>query len=119
MIIITDTAGYIHIIPRERLVSIDMLPPEPPATQRMPNGQQVTSSGDPPDTKAKLVISYETTTASLGQLAFCFTDSVLATRVQQEIADWASQEVGHHLNINAGQPTEARPPSPHVAAISI
>lgn len=119
MIIIVDTAGYLHIVPRERLVSIDMLPAEPSATQRLPNGQQVTTPGDPPDTKAKLVISYETTTPVLGQLTFCFTDAALVSNIQNVLTHWASQEVGNHLNINAGQPSEQRPPSPPVTAIAI
>lgn len=116
MLIITDTLGMLHIIPRERLVNISMLPPEPQGIQTLPTGQQLTS-GDPPGTKMKLVILYETTTPQLGSMAFCFTDDGAIDTMKKVLFQWASQEGVNHLVINAGQP--APPPPPQVASISI
>lgn len=117
MLIITDAQGLLHIIPRERLVNISMFPPEPRRTHVLPDGQQVTA-GDPPETKIRLVIFYETTTPTLGQMIFCFSDDSIIASIKNTLAQWAVQDGPNHLVINAGQPPAPTPP-PAVASISI
>lgn len=108
MLVIIDSAGFIHLIPRERLVSISMLPPEPATTVASPGGVAV-PSGDPPGTKMKLLISYDTTTPQLGQLVFYFTDSNAIMQLKAALRQWAAADAPNQFVIDAGQPSQPAP----------
>lgn len=116
MITITDAAGFLHLIPRERLVSISMLVPEPPGVANNVHGQQV-PTGDPPGTKMKLLISFETTTPQLGQLIFFFTDEAAIMQIKNNLRAWANADAANQLVIDAGRPNVPVPET--TAAINI
>ena len=108
MLTVVDQAGYLHMIPRERLVSISMLQPEPPGEAINALGQRV-ATGDPAGTKMKLVISYETTTPQLGQLWFFFTDDAAILQIKTALRNWAVNDGPNQLVIDAGRSTPAKP----------
>lgn len=108
MLTITDAAGFIHLIPRERLVSISMLAPQPPGIGHNAHGQQV-PTGDPPNTKMKLLICYETTTQQLGQLIFFFTDDNAIMQIKTTLRNWANADAHNQLVIDAGRPSTPVP----------
>lgn len=116
MLTVIDSLGLLHLIPRERLVSISMLRPDPPGMAVNHLGQQV-PVGDPPGTKMKLLISYETTTPSLGQLLFLYTDEAAIVQLKTALRQWAAADAANQLVINAGTPPPATPES--TAAIGI
>lgn len=116
MITITDAAGFLHLIPRERLVSISMLAPEPPGVGVNVHGQQI-PTGDPPNTKMKLLISFETTTPQLGQLIFFFTDETAIMQIKSNLRAWANGDAANQLVIDAGRPNAPVPET--TAAINI
>lgn len=116
MLTVTDAAGFLHLIPRERLVSISMLAPEPPGTAVNQVGQQI-PTGDPPGTKMKLLISYETTTPHLGQMLFFFTDDAAIMQIKTTLRQWANADAANQLVIDAGRPNTPIPET--TAAISI
>lgn len=116
MLTITDAAGFIHLIPRERLVTISMLAPEPPGIGHNVHGQQV-PTGDPPGTKMKLLICYETTTPQMGQLIFFFTDEAAIMQIKNTLRNWANNDAANQLVIDAGRPSTPMPET--TTAISI
>lgn len=93
-----------------------MLQPDPPTQGVDPLGQPVTL-GDPPGTKMKLLISYETTTPHLGQLLFFYTDETAILQLKLVLRNWAGADGPNQLVIDAGRPTQPVPST--TAAISI
>lgn len=103
MITIIDDKGLLHLIPRERLVSISMY--------------EATPGVDPEGTKIKLIFLYDLGTQNLGQLVFFFHDLEAISSIKNVLLNWATLDETNQLVINAG-PSPA-PPAPETAAIAI
>ena len=108
MLTIVDQAGFLHIIPRERIVSISMLRPEPPGIGRNALGQEV-PTGDPAGTKMKLLICFDTGSPQTGQLLFFFSDENLILLIKNTLRSWAMNDAPNQLFIDAGQPAQRTP----------
>ena len=94
MITILDPKGMMHLIPRERLISIGM-------TER--------DEADSPDVKVRLVITYDTSSEAVGQCIFCFTNVEAKEYLKTLLTTWAEKESPNRLHINSGSDTVVSP----------
>lgn len=96
MITITDTHGFVHLIPRERFINCTMLPAS-------------VEAGDPPGTVAKFIIYYEVNVAHTGQYVFHFADPAAIEQLKRTLLMWAQSDAPNQLFINAAVPVPMSP----------
>lgn len=105
MITIIDDKGYIHLIPREGLITIGM--------------HEAVPGQDPDDVKAKLIILYNTTTPVVGQMVFYFRDTDGIAAIKNVLLNWAAMDEENQLVINAGTTPPPPEPAPETSVIDL
>ena len=96
MITITDSQGFVHLIPRERFINATMLPAN-------------VDQGDPPGTIAKFIIFYEVNLSHTGQYVFHFVDPAAVEQLKRTLLTWAAADAPNQLHINAAIPATMSP----------
>ncbi len=114
MLAFSDIAGFVHFIPRERLISISLMPVSAPDIQPGPTSPEQ-EPAPPSDAKAKLVVLYSIEQKAPGQLTLFFNDDSMINHIRQTLRGWALQDHPNFLEIFYGnnqetvEPTDATP----------